>query len=143
MQGHMARLCKKNIKNNITETTITCQLCSRPGHSANKCHLMENKKPINETNVNTCQLCLNTEHTVIACKNNIACFYCKGVGYTIDECRKRIYNANRKAGNGQSSLNSSAPQGTQNIPQRSTHTAQAQEFSVEELIALNSSLHPN
>ena len=64
MQGHTARLCKQNIKNNTMETTIICQLCSRPGHSANKCHLMENKKPINKINVTSCQLCLNTGHTI-------------------------------------------------------------------------------
>ena len=143
MQGHTARLCKLNKKNNIVATTIICQMCNRPGHSANKCHLVENRKPVNENNVETCQLCLNTGYTAIACKNNITCNYCKGKGHSIDQCRKRAYNENQKAGNGQSPLNSSAPQRSQNIPQRSTHTAQAQEFSVEELIALNSSLHPN
>ena len=118
-------------------------MCSRPGHSANKCHLVENRKPVNENIVETGQLCLNTGHTAIACKNNITCNYCKAKGHSIDRCRKRAYNEYQKAGNGQSPLNSSARQGSQNIPQRSTHTVQAQDFSVEELIALNSTSHSN
>lgn len=100
---------------------MSCQYCHKKGHTADKCWQInkqqdktkiENLRKPNNINSNN----NNKQSSLIQNSNNqnqtatIICRYCKKLGHTLEECRKRIYNNNLRQ-NGQR-------QGNEQIPAR-------------------------
>lgn len=89
---------KNNFKNN--KSTVKCNRCSKMGHYANECRSILNSGFRNPTYNNNTYIKKENTGQVKFCK------YCKKPNHDIKDCRKRIFNENKKkqeGGNTQSS----------------------------------------
>ena len=132
-RGHIAKDCFFN----KTTNQIMCQLCNKQGHSADRCFTFnkQSKSTIPEVNkVLACQICNKNGHDAVNCRTistKKECRYCKGLGHTIEECRKRKYNEERKMGNGWNSQVPSAALRENQDQQRSNQMSAIEEFQKE------------
>ncbi|KAL0869898.1 hypothetical protein ABMA27_006098 [Loxostege sticticalis] len=102
-------------KSSTPKSPKQCSVCNKFGHISSNCYF--NKKP-NRSNSQT----HNSFHLNSNSKpnpnnhnnfNRISCNYCKNLGHTIDQCRKRQYNMARRE-------NNNSAQRDQQIPRPST-----------------------
>lgn len=119
----------------IEGQVINCQYCHKKGHAADKCWQIKkfqgngnevgnrydsfqnnngsnndssnnnNRQPFTSSNTSSNP---NNQSTIITCR------YCKKIGHTLQECRKRIYNNNQRQ--------NSQTQGNEGIPARTGAT---------------------
>lgn len=87
---------------------VTCQYCSKKGHTADKCwqinkpsykpKVEDQRKPnFPSNNVNNINKQSFPNNRIPNNQNRVAtitCRYCKKLGHTLEECRKRIHNNN-------------------------------------------------
>lgn len=83
-----------------------CKVCNKSGHLESQCYFKNKNKQsynVNYSATSTSQTAKSAsprrEPAVSQSQERPTCRYCRNVGHTIDECRKRIYNNSRKHAN--------------------------------------------
>lgn len=94
--------------NKLSKSVKQCTFCNKSGHSASECYARKNYRPSHKTyhvpnpNSNSTYPNPSTSHYNNFNSNserNIikSCAYCKNQGHSINECRKRQYNNERRS----------------------------------------------
>jgi len=116
----------------IEAEIITCQFCHKKGHTADRCWQINKFQGANGNKNLTNPGTLHGNNNISNNNNNnnakpstsdnqsqanevITCRYCKKLGHSIEECRKRIYNNNLRQNN-QIQGNGQIPERTGAIP---------------------------
>ncbi|KAG7304592.1 hypothetical protein JYU34_011565 [Plutella xylostella] len=79
-----------------------CTICHKKGHNNSECYRVKNNQGhrsfhINAPSPSSSRNIPVTQNSNFNSNNNIkSCRYCKNMGHTIDECRKRKYNMQRR-----------------------------------------------
>lgn len=91
--GSTSNRSNKNRHNKNRDNSSKCRRCDRPGHFAHECrtscHILPNFRQNPTSNSNT-NVQVKKEHCSKFCK------YCKKSNHDISECKKRIFNENKK-----------------------------------------------
>jgi hypothetical protein len=92
-------------KSSAPKYSKQCSICNKSGHTSSDCYL-KNKKYNNKPNSqfhNSFHVNSNPNNSNFKPYSNqrnnynpVTCHYCKNVGHTIDQCRKRQYNMARR-----------------------------------------------
>ena len=87
---------EKALRLTYKETFNQCRICSRTNHTTNNCYRNKSNPSIGSHNnsrpVNFSQIPAISTNSQSQAQPIKQCRYCKNLGHTIEECRKRQYN---------------------------------------------------
>lgn len=83
-------------KTNYSKSYKQCSICNKSGHSSSDCYLKHKSISKNTSQFQRSYHVPNNNLNSNSNYSNLKCNYCKNLGHTIEQCRKRQYNMQRR-----------------------------------------------